>query len=181
MPRIFDQLCPELQLPIQQIATLVHFDPINNDNYRDPLIIYFDGAFLAQKAGWAFSAVTWEGQIIFERWCAVCLDKTKHAFLGAHSFSNNTAELSALGEALIWLICDCAFPLRDRGVVFAYDSTYAVGAGSGEWRCNENVLLVEYVSSLWKVFAIPSWPVFGYNVKSHVENIYNERVDVRAK
>ena len=143
VPRIFDQFCPELQLPIQQIATLVHFDPINNDNYRDPLIIYFDGAFLAQKASWAFSAVTWEGQIIFERWCAVCLDNTKHAFLGAHSFANNTAELSALGEALIWLICDCVFPLRERGVVFADGSTYAVGAGSGEWRCNENALLVE--------------------------------------
>ena len=115
MPRIFDQFCPELQLPIQQIATLVHFDPIYNDNYRDLLIIYFDGAFLVQKAGWAYLAVTWEGQIIFERWRAVCLDRTKNAFLGAHSFSNNTAELSALGEALIWLICDCVFPLRERG------------------------------------------------------------------
>ena len=89
--------------------------------------------------------------------------------------------MSAFGEALIWLLCECVFPWRERGVVFAYDSTYAVGAGSGEWRCNENALLVEYVSSLWKVFTIPSWPVFGYNVKPHVENIYNERVDVRAK
>ena len=86
VPRIFDQLCPELQLPIQQIATLVHFDPINNDNYRDPLLIYFDRAFLAQKASWAFSAVTSEGQIVFERWFAICLDKTKTLFSGPIHF-----------------------------------------------------------------------------------------------
>ena len=90
-------------------------DPINNDNYTDPLIIYFDGAFLQRKGGWAFLAVTWNGNTIFERWCAVCLDKQKSAFLGAHSLTNNTAELSAFGEALIWLICECNFPWRERG------------------------------------------------------------------
>ena len=115
VPNIFVQLCPALHLPLQQIVTLIDFDPINNDNYTDPLIIYFDGAFLQRKGGWAFLAVTWSGNIIFERWCAVCIDKQKSAFLGAHSLTNNTAELSAFGEALIWLICECNFPWRERG------------------------------------------------------------------
>ena len=89
--------------------------------------------------------------------------------------------MSAFGEALIWLICECNFPCRERGVVFAYDSTYAIGAGSGEWRSLENSALVGCVSTLWRVFTSEKWPVYGYKVKSHVQNDYNERVDVLAK
>jgi len=182
VPRIFNEPCPDLQIPLRQIETLIHFDTINNDMYTNPLIIYFDGAFLQQKGGWAFLAVTWDGQIIFERWCAVCLNKQKDDFLGAHSLSNNTAELSAFGEALIWLLCECVFPWRERGVVFAYDSTYAVGAGSGEWRSLENSALVTCVSSLWMFRTIEKFKnVYGYKIKSHVQNEYNERVDTKAK
>ena len=97
------------------------------------------------------------------------------------SLSNNTAELSAFGEALIWLLCECVIPWRERGVVFAYDSTYAVGAGSGEWRSLENSALVTCVSSLWRVLTIEKWHVYRYKIKSHVQNEYNEMVDVRAK
>ena len=71
--------------------------------------------------------------------------------------------------------------LGERGVVFAYDSTYAIGAGSGEWRSLENSALVGCVSTLWRVFTTEKWPVYGYKVKSHVQNDYNERVDVLAK
>ena len=91
VPDMFAQLCPALHLPLQQIVTLVDFDPINNDNHTNPLIVCFDGAFLQRKGGWAFSAVTWNGNTFFERWRAVGLDKQKGAFLGAHSPSNNTA------------------------------------------------------------------------------------------
>ena len=49
VPRIFNELCPDLQIPLRQIETLVHFDPINNDMYTNPLIIYFDGVFCNRK------------------------------------------------------------------------------------------------------------------------------------
>ena len=85
---------------INSFHPFVPFDPINKDNYRDPLIIYFDGAFLEQKASWEVLSRYMGRANHFERWCAICLDKNKNAFLGAHSFSNNAAGLSALGSHL---------------------------------------------------------------------------------
>lgn len=45
-----------------------------------------------------------------ELYAPVCLDKEDQRFLGAEQASNNTGELSAIAEALLWLRDECPGP-----------------------------------------------------------------------
>ena len=146
-----------------------------------PLLIYFDGSFAKRTAVWAFSVFTCNGDLLFSRWGRVCIDPESIHYLGAESHTNNTGELTTFGETLIWLITECTHVWKQRGVVFAYDSTYSIGAGTAEWKTTDNLELAETVSFFWEVFDIDQSPIFGMKVKSHTENPYNDHVDIRAK
>ena len=73
----------------------------------DALAIYTDGACKGNRnvaksnnpAGWGFAVVE-EGTPTFQQWGPVVTDKGDPHYLGAEVLSNNTAELSARGEAL---------------------------------------------------------------------------------
>ena len=96
--------------------------------------------------GWAFAVFDWGGKLLFERWGHVVTDPKDPLSLGASTSSNNTGELPAFAEAMICLICEAPPHWRDRGVVFAFDSTYAIGAGTGEWKTHDNQPLIKTVN-----------------------------------
>ena len=178
LPSFFNSL---ESVPVKKIQMLPEFNPIEDlQNWPDPLLVYYDGSDTGRRAGWAFAVFEWSGTMLFERWGRVLNDPADPMSLGAASMSNNTGELSAFAEAMIWLICE--MPLwRDRGVVFAFDSTYSVGAGTGEFKTHDNQSLIKTTKALWAVFDVDRFPVFGLKVKSHTENPYNDYVDERAK
>ena len=174
-PALFAAL-PEV--PKKKIKILPDFDPMD---LPDPLLLYFDGSAAGKRAGWAFAVFDWSGKLLFERWGHVITDPKDPLSLGASTSSNNTGELSAFAEAMIWLICEAPH-WRDRGVVFAFDSTYAIGAGTGEWKTYDNQPLIKTLKALWDVFEdVDDFPVFGMKIKSHTNNPFNDHVDERAK
>ena len=170
-----------VSVPTKKIQMLPDFDPIEDiSKWPDPLLVYYDGSDTGRRAGWAFAVFEWSGTMLFERWGRVLIDPADPLSLGAASNSNNTGELSAFAEAMIWLICEMPY-WRDRGVVFAYDSTYSVGAGTGEWRTHDSQSLIKTTKALWAVFDVDRFPIFGLKIKSHTQNPYNDYVDERAK
>ena len=58
----------------------------------------------------------------------ICLDPSSSFYLGSEVTSNNTAELTAIGEALLWL-SDFA-PVRSTALI-RYDSEYAAKSVQG--------------------------------------------------
>ena len=70
-----------------------------------------------------------------------------HLWLGARQRTNNTGELSAIGEAMIWLLEECP----DDGhqpVVLRYDSVYAANMAQGVWTPSSNEELIITVRGL---------------------------------
>ena len=64
-----------------------------------------------------------------------------------------------------------------RGLVFCYDSIYSIGAGTGAYRPQENLTLINTIKSIWSIFNVDAFPVFGLKVKSHLNQPQNEYVD----
>ena len=131
-------------------------------------------------AGWGFLVANWHGDTLFERWGRVGTDAGHPCFLGADTHSNNTGEVSAFIELFIYLWYESPLPWRDTGIVLAYDSTYSVGMGTGAWRPGDNAALIQTALTVWEVFDVDQYPIFGLKAKSHVENPYNGRADTLA-
>ena len=85
---------------------------------KDSTYIYFDGSCGENKnvgpetpAGWGFCVIIGDdgigkgrGDLVKESSGAVVTEANKEGFLGATVGSNNTAELSAFGHALRWVL-----------------------------------------------------------------------------
>lgn len=115
--------------------------PLNKD-----LNIYTNGSGGPNEqmgAGWGFAAYDGNhdfnfpcaksyGPVIVEPWCP--------CFLGATAHTNNTAEISAMVEALLWVeeLADSHAGEELMRVVMYYDSEYAASTVRGMWqgRCN---------------------------------------------
>ena len=64
-----------------------------------------------------------------------------------------------------------------RGLVFCYDSIYSIGAGTGAYRPQDNLTLINTIKSTQSIFNVDAFPVFGLKVKSHLNQPQNEYVD----
>jgi ribonuclease HI len=133
----------------------------------------------------------------------VITDSNSPFFLGAALHTNNTGELTALGEAIIWLIsnwkplCESIYtPLKN--IVIHSDSNYAINAIIGTESGPSNIqlysrirqLLLEFKHSLQPynlaengVSSIPmTAPTFSIRkVKAHAGIKGNEKADVLAQ
>ena len=120
------------------------------------LHIYVDGSCEENRnvtadtpAGWGFCVVEGDtglgrgrGEIVTEGSGQVITDEGSDAFIGAEIGSNNTAELSAIAGALVWL-------LQQGGrssVVIRADSQYALNIANGQWRAKKNRDLASHVA-----------------------------------
>ena len=130
-----------------------------------------------QPAGWGFVAVR-DGSAVAERWGPVEVDAASPAFLGAEKCSNNTGELSAIGEALLWLRdedrkCDRA--------VLCYDSKYAANITDGTYRAHKNVDLAKTCQALFASERARRQRGGGgldlRHVKGHSGDAFNDRAD----
>ena len=106
------------------------------------------------------------------------VDPDDPLFLGAETASNNTGELTGFGESLLFLFSECTYDWRTKGLVFCFDSTYAIGEGTGAFRIQTNHELVKTIRSIWTVaFDVDSGLIFGQKIKSHTGNPFNDYVD----
>lgn len=148
------------------------------------LNIYVDGSCLGNQnvdagtpAGWGFVIVSGDnglgkgnGEIIHEEYGLVLT--SGKGWLGAEVGSNNTAELTAIAQAIRWLLKED----DESEVIIRGDSQYAGNIATGEWKAKANKELANTVQKLWEeVSSIRkiSWK----HVKAHSGHRWNERAD----
>jgi ribonuclease HI len=68
--------------------------------------------------------------------------------MGADGHSNNTAELQAIAEALLWLK-DTERSLSESPVLFCLDSEYAANAIQGTSQVHKNAVQIEKGKQLY--------------------------------
>lgn len=121
---------------------------------REPLgalRLYTDGSYEREgdRAGFGLAVVASRagGEALVSRHCGpVVTERTAAPWLGAGRPSNNTAELTGLGEALRYVL---GLPVPPPQVTIISDSEYAMDAMLGITRPRKNRELVSRVVALW--------------------------------
>ncbi len=123
-------------------------------HYNTQWLLYTDGSggvATPRTAGWGvaiFSAGAYQWEPDFSLYGPVVICAEDEAFLGATKHSNNTAELSAICEALLWLR-DEAPGDSALDACILYDSEYAADSIVGINHGVENFDLVDYGRKLY--------------------------------
>jgi ribonuclease HI len=126
----------------------------------DPLpqawTLYTEGSFnphVPQNAGWGVAVYRSDNpadtHCLCELYAPVCLDKEDQRFLGAEQASNNTGELSAIAEALMWLRDECPGPASVPAELI-YDSKYAADLTLGVSEPHANQELAQHCHCLYR-------------------------------
>ena len=113
-----------------------------------------------------------DGEILHEFHGRVITNAAENGFIGAEVGSNNTAELTAIAEALRWLLKEGG----NEEIIIKTDSQYAGNQAVGAWKAKANKILVGHVQELWReVSALReiSWE----HVRAHSGHRWNERAD----
>ena len=153
---------------------------------NEPWTIYVDGSCLGNQnvdadtpAAWAVVVVTGDtglgrgsGELVEEFAGHVVTNAEEENFIGAEVGSNNTAELTAIAEALRWLLTEGG---GDSAGIRA-DSQYAGNLASGAWKAKANRALVAHVQELW-VTVSALRPLSWEHVRAHRGHRWNERAD----
>ena len=164
--------CPKLSLPprCEQIDTtmIYHGAPqlkyacagpkgANSDPDSGNWHLYTDGSGGDSEtwdptAGWGVAVYATPPTSMDDQPCVrlygpVMEDKWDNEFLGATGQSNSTAELTAIGEACLWLLHETD-ELEKTPAVIYYDSEYAAKTAQREWKPQDNIGLVETIADL---------------------------------
>lgn len=152
----------------------------------DKISIYVDGSCLENQnvskstpAAWAVVIVIGDsglgkgtGEIHEEFFGKVVTDEDSENYLGAEVGSNNTAELTAIAEALRWLLIEGT----ERPVIIKTDSQYAGNLATGNWKAKANKKLVAKVQQLWQEVSNLT-ELEWEHVRAHRGHRWNERAD----
>ena len=160
---------------------------------RTTAVVYVDGAYSAargggsQQAGFGISIVRGgdgiEDRDAKEEVCAcgcVILDPSSPVFIGALEHTSSTGELSALTEALWWLLEEDKNP--KSSVLLRPDSEYAMAAATGDITPDKNVEMVRGLQRLYARLVVQrKGKVKWAHVRSHTDHMWNDRVDDLAE
>ena len=157
----------------------------------DAFHLFTDGSCIVKRrkpvsAGWgfvlfAFGGVPASGESsILEAFGPVIVEKAASNFIGATRLSNNTGELSAVVEALLWLLSSSDFFSQGTPVVIHTDSKYVLGILTGKFAARENIALSKLALHLWSqagrlIELHICW------VKAHSRSFGNEMADKAAR
>ncbi|MBI87745.1 MAG: hypothetical protein CMB67_01770 [Euryarchaeota archaeon] len=159
----------------------------NVDNSEVPLLrIYVDGSCEdnqnvspSTKAGWGFCVIEGDsgagngkGDLVFEAYGPVSTNSEEVLFFGAEVGSNNTAELSAIVNALRWVLSSGIV----SSVEICTDSKYAGNISSGVWNAKANLDLVSYARKFWDEVS-DLMPLSWKHIRAHRGHRWNERAD----
>ena len=148
------------------------------------LAIYTDGACKGNNyvhsrqapAGWGVVVSNEiDRETILELYGPVVLDRASPFYMNATVGSNNTAELSAIGEALLWL--------RDYrqdyvgAVAIRYDSDYAAKSVQGIFNGQKNAELIAYIRGVLREVLNRGGELKWEHVKGHSGDELNDRAD----
>ena len=161
----------------------------------DAFHVYTDGSCIIKRrqvvtAGWGFALLCFgaepsSGQQPEVKACGpVVTDQMDTRFVGARRLTNNTGELSAVIEFLLWALAEtdsCQnHILLDAPIVVHTDSTYVLGILVGKFRAPENRAISLLAVHLWQM-ARKRFEMHIVWVKGHNGHYGNECVDAAAK
>lgn len=146
--------------------------------------IYTDGSGPVNNSEWAgWGAAIWSHPVScplanYELFGPVPLEQWDPRWLGAEAATNNTAEVTAIAEALLWLEQEAPGP-KEAPVSLWFDSTYAQEAITGQTTPKENIALITTAREIWsRVSAIRKFE--WCKVKAHSGNHGNDYADKLA-
>ena len=153
------------------------------------LVVYTDGAgpeswWGRQTAGWGFTVVTGgngnddaAADETHSRCGHVVTDAQQPGYIGAERPTNNTGELTAIAQALEYILADRS----GRPVLVRYDSLYAGNMAAGKWRPRKNKVLVSHVRRLWtRAHTHLHGRLWTSHVYGHSNHQWNDRADALA-
>ena len=149
-------------------------------------VVYSDGSggtARAPGAGWGFVVVTGgdgddddDARELHESCGPVVCDAAAPVWLGAQRHTNNTGELTGLGESIRWLLE--SDPDKTQPVLLRPDSEYSVGVLTGRVDAEENAELVEQVRTLLERLRAQRKGRVGWShVRGHSKHKWNDRAD----
>jgi len=174
--------------PKMFITTTTTKTRTNTTESFDSLDIYTDGSCRGNrnvkekqiKAGWGIVVLgktkSNHHSVFRELWGPVSVNKLSPYFMGAEHGSNNTGELQAIGEALLWLR---DHEMSKRDVTIFSDSMYAMKTIKGEWQARKNIPLVKEVNRVLCQVRKDRTVEFKH-VKGHSNHVWNDRADELA-
>lgn len=159
-------------------------EKMTDSHYSDDcIVLYTDGSFRnSPPAGWGVvvlncSSLDSRYHISAELFGRVIIDSSSPFFLGATRASNNTGELTALGEALLWL--------RDHDkstgkAIIRYDSEYAANSVQGFYaQATKNLALIGTIKGILRQVRSHRQITFEH-VKAHSSDKWNDKADALA-
>ena len=145
-----------------------------------------DGSGQAGRAGWGVAIFRWplasmvpefvlHGPVVTKEW--------DHLWMGARELTNNTAELTAIGELMIWLDTEAPDD-RTTPTVIRFDSFYAANMAQGFWEPKANEELAHRVRELVKKVGqrrTLTWEYVYGHTGEHDNEIADRAADAGAK
>lgn len=122
---------------------------------------------------------------VLEKYGRLVLEPTDMNFLGAEVTSNNTAELTAIGEVFKLLLTpnfsypvkDLLAPQRVDKVEIYTDSKYAMKSIMQTQKSVMNLSLIQNIIKMRQEVVDKGYKIDFIKVKGHSTNIYNNRAD----
>ena len=151
------------------------FAPPELEIKENTIYFYTDGSHITNEkdspAGFSYCCVM-NDHLLWENCGSVQLNLESEDYMGAKIYTNNTGELSAIGEVLkkiklLQLKCD---------VVIRADSKYAINTIQGNYKITKNEELISFLQKLYNEVKLITEIKFEY-IPAHSNYKWNERAD----
>ena len=172
---------PELNITNPSLSPsptpISHTPPLSLKTADDTTVhIYTDGSYKDTSlcAGWGVNIMR-DSTTLVELYGPVITNAHSCYSFGANTHTNNTAELQAIGEALLW----CVAHPNQKSVHIHTDSTYAIKSITGSYTPKNNKQCILTIQKLYQHVHTARHLQLSY-VKAHSNDPGNERADALA-
>lgn len=177
----YDEPCNPFYVPWRSTEIVIYTDGACSNNQY--------GRNAPKKASWAFVALHNDPKEGYSKiksyYGLVETDEDEKYFIGAEYSTNNTAELSAIGRAYIYLLTllrlhkqwRSNFKRRIKDIKIVTDSKYAIGVLDLGHTPTENKILIRTLKRLRKKLNRYSVTVTFEHVFGHNGDYFNELAD----
>lgn len=147
--------------------------------------MYTDGAFQKEtdkqeaKAGWGLTVLDSKKEDVIDYSGRVVLDNKYIGFHGAEEETNNTAELSAIINAL-WLIDHQCKDYEKARIIIRTDSLYSLQCLHFSFK-NKNLKLIRKMRDLNHNLMNKGIQIHWKHINSHITHRWNDRADQMAE